>query len=211
MAKSWRRSSSAITSPTTSLEVRWAPRPTDNLDERRNYKTSDYINYLDGDVNSSIYYSEGEAAYDDGRIYRLATRPRPIARNFVHHQATLYRRTVFQEHGGFDATLRIMADYDFNLRLWKSRVRFRSLALRLAICGTGGLSDRGGWLGYREEWAGEKALRDPVEAISIRAIALGEGMFGELAGGFDELRIVHRSESLHRSVGALAADHADFA
>lgn len=38
---------------------------TDNLDERRNYKTADYINYLDGDVNSSIYYASGEDAYTD--------------------------------------------------------------------------------------------------------------------------------------------------
>lgn len=37
----------------------------DNLDERRNYKTSDYISYLDGDVNSSLYYLEGEEAYGD--------------------------------------------------------------------------------------------------------------------------------------------------
>lgn len=37
----------------------------DNLDERRNYKTADYINYLDGDVQSSIYYSSGEDAYSD--------------------------------------------------------------------------------------------------------------------------------------------------
>ncbi len=38
---------------------------TDNLDERRNYKTADYINYMDGDVNSSIYFNEGEGAYGD--------------------------------------------------------------------------------------------------------------------------------------------------
>ncbi|MCW3075749.1 MAG: gliding motility-associated lipoprotein GldJ, partial [Bacteroidetes bacterium] len=37
----------------------------DNLDERRNYKTADYINYMDGDVNSSIYYESGEDAYTD--------------------------------------------------------------------------------------------------------------------------------------------------
>ncbi len=37
----------------------------DNLDERRNYKTSDYISYLDGDVNSSLYYESGEDAYGD--------------------------------------------------------------------------------------------------------------------------------------------------
>ncbi len=38
---------------------------TDNLDERRNYKAADYISYMDGDVNSSIFYSEGEDAYTD--------------------------------------------------------------------------------------------------------------------------------------------------
>jgi gliding motility-associated lipoprotein GldJ len=37
---------------------------TDNLDERRNYKTADYINYMDGDVMSSLYYDQGEDAYE---------------------------------------------------------------------------------------------------------------------------------------------------
>lgn len=37
----------------------------DNLDERRNYKSADYIGNLDGDVNSSIYFSEGEDAYSN--------------------------------------------------------------------------------------------------------------------------------------------------
>ena len=30
----------------------------DNLDERRNYKMADYINYMDGDLMSSIYYKD---------------------------------------------------------------------------------------------------------------------------------------------------------
>ena len=47
----WREVSSAVS--------------TDNLDERRNYKMADYINYMDGDVNSSIYYQEGDDAYTD--------------------------------------------------------------------------------------------------------------------------------------------------
>ncbi|HWY38059.1 MAG TPA: SUMF1/EgtB/PvdO family nonheme iron enzyme [Bacteroidia bacterium] len=40
-------------------------KPEDKLDERRNYKTADYRDYLDGDVNSSLYYSSGEDAYTD--------------------------------------------------------------------------------------------------------------------------------------------------
>ena len=94
----------------------------------------------------------GEAAYDDGRIYRMRSNVNPLARNFVHHQATLYRRSLFTENGNFDVSLAVMADYEFNVRLWKNRVRFKPIPLRLAACGTGGVSDRGGWRGYREEF-----------------------------------------------------------
>lgn len=39
--------------------------PSDNLDERRNYKYADNISVLDGDVESSIYFAEGEQAKQD--------------------------------------------------------------------------------------------------------------------------------------------------
>ena len=95
----------------------------------------------------------GEAAYDDGRLYKLRSHVNPVARNFVHHQAAFYRRSLFAENGGFDVSLAIMADYDFNLRLWKNRVRFKPLPLRIAACGVRGLSDAGRWRGYGEEIA----------------------------------------------------------
>ena len=93
----------------------------------------------------------GEIAYDDGRIYRLRSRWNPAARNFLHHQSALYRRSLFEENGPFDASLRIMADYDFNLRLWKGRVRFKPIPLRIAACTAGGLSDSATWPVYREQ------------------------------------------------------------
>ncbi len=93
----------------------------------------------------------GEAAYDDGRIYKLHSRVNPLARNFVHHQSAFYRRSLFAENGPFDTSLAIMADYEFNVRLWKNRVRFKPLPLRIAACGIAGASDAGRWRGYREE------------------------------------------------------------
>ena len=93
----------------------------------------------------------GEIAYDDGRIYRLEKTPNPPARNFVHHQGAFYRRELFAAQGPFDPSLTIMADYDLNVRLWKNRVTFCALPLRIATCGAGGLSDSGRWRGYREE------------------------------------------------------------
>lgn len=95
----------------------------------------------------------GEAAYNDGRIYKLHSQVNPIVRNFVHHQAAFYRRTLFEDHGRFDTSLGVMADYDFNVRVWKGRVRFKPIPLRIAACGTGGVSDSGRWRVYREEIA----------------------------------------------------------
>lgn len=95
----------------------------------------------------------GEAQYDDGRIYALAKTINPLARNFVHHQATFYRRSLFEQLGGFDPSLAVMGDYDFNLRLWKTGMRFKPISLRIAECTSNGLSDSGRWQGYREEIA----------------------------------------------------------
>jgi len=95
----------------------------------------------------------GQAAYDDGRIYQLRSQVNPRARNFIHHQAAFYRRSLFAENGSFDTSLQVMGDYDFNIRLWKGRVRFKPIPLRIAACTAGGLSDAGHWQGYREEIA----------------------------------------------------------
>lgn len=93
----------------------------------------------------------GGSTYSDGRIYQFAERLRPVARNSLHHQAAFYRRSLFAEHGSYDATLRIMADYDLNARLLSARVPFKPIPLRISACQAGGLSDSGAWGGYREE------------------------------------------------------------
>lgn len=93
----------------------------------------------------------GEATYDDGRVYRLGAPGSAVQRNFVHHQAAIYRRSLFAQHGGFDATLPTRADYDFNLRLLQAGIAFQTIPARIAVCGSGGLSDNGRWNGYREE------------------------------------------------------------
>jgi glycosyltransferase involved in cell wall biosynthesis len=93
----------------------------------------------------------GEAVYDDGRIYRLAGPTDAVRRNFVHHQAACYRRALFAAHGGFATGLKIMADYEFNLRLLQAGVSFEPAPVRVADCSSGGLSDAGGWTGYAEE------------------------------------------------------------
>lgn len=101
--------------------------------------------------SASSDIAAGEAAYTDGRIYRLKNPPNPIARNFLHHQATFYRHALFARLGAFDANLAVMGDYDFNVRALKAGASIAPLALRVSVCGTRGLSDAGHWRGYREE------------------------------------------------------------
>jgi len=93
----------------------------------------------------------GEATYDDGRAYPPAPPAAAVRRNFVHHQAAFYRRAILTPAGGFDAGLRVMGDYDLNLRLLRSGTAFVSVPVWIAECGGGGLSDAGAWTGYREE------------------------------------------------------------
>lgn len=114
----------------------------------------------------------GEAAFDDGRIYKMRSRVNPLARNFVHHQATFYRRSLFIENGPFDASLAIMADYEFNLRLWKNRVRFKPIPLRIAACGVAGLSDSGRWRGYREEITVRHRYFPPIRCLFWDALSV---------------------------------------
>jgi hypothetical protein len=44
----------------------------ENLD-RRNYRKADYIDYKDGDFNSSIYYADADKEQDKNRMYEWGT------------------------------------------------------------------------------------------------------------------------------------------
>lgn len=73
----------------------------------------------------------GEAACNDGHLAKLTSHPNPLRGPFVPPSATFYRRSLFEENGEFDATLPQLAVYDFTLRLWKSRIRFKPIPLRV--------------------------------------------------------------------------------
>lgn len=76
----------------------------------------------------------GEAATDDGRIMKLHSRVNAVAGDFVPSAGVFYRRSIFSESGEFDATLSRMAAYDLHVRLWKSRVRFKPIPIRVTAC-----------------------------------------------------------------------------
>ena len=93
-----------------------------------------------------------EARFDDGRRYPAASPTAAIRRNFLHHQSTFYRRRLLAGRP-FDSTLRIMADYDLNLRLLQAGAALETQNVFVAHCASGGASDGGAWAVYREEIA----------------------------------------------------------
>lgn len=90
----------------------------------------------------------GEMAHDSGRIVKLRSHVNPLARDFVPRAATFYRRSLFAENGDFENSLVTMAAYELNLRLWKNRVRFKPIPLRIAATPAGPAFD---WPACREE------------------------------------------------------------
>lgn len=125
----------------------------------------------------------GEAAFDDGRIERLRSNANPIARNFVPRPAAFYRRTLFEENGGFDPSLTVMADYEFNVRLWKGRVRFKPIPVRVAACGVGGPPVVSPWQEFREEIAVRHRYFSAARALPWDALTLLRYVRSRLAGG----------------------------
>lgn len=93
----------------------------------------------------------GESAADDGRIQKLHSHVNAAAQDFAPRSATFYRHSLFSENGGFDASLRWMGEYDFHVRLWKGRVRFKPIPLRIAARAAD--SEDFGWSACREEIA----------------------------------------------------------
>ncbi|PAW80690.1 MAG: hypothetical protein B9S27_05630 [Opitutia bacterium Tous-C8FEB] len=94
----------------------------------------------------------GETASDSGELRRLPARVNALAGEFAPPAGTFYRRSLFAENGSFETDLLTAADYEFQLRLWKGRVRFKPLPIRVAACGAHRPAS-GAWPSWREEVA----------------------------------------------------------
>jgi GT2 family glycosyltransferase len=72
-----------------------------------------------------------EVAYNTGEIAKLRSRVNPLRGEFLPAAATFYRRTLFAENGELDPALDHQERYELHARLWKHRVRFKPVPLRI--------------------------------------------------------------------------------
>jgi hypothetical protein len=71
-------------------------------------------------------------------------------KNALHHQSLFYRKELFAIQK-YSLKYKILADYAFNLNLYKKRIKIKIVNEIIAICGTKGLSKEYNWNLYKEE------------------------------------------------------------
>ncbi len=88
-------------------------------------------------VYGDIFIEEKE----DIRIYPSEIGLKFFKRNMLPHQATFYRRSLFENFGYYDETYRIAGDYEFNTRIFKLlNPSCYYINLPLAVFTSGGIS-----------------------------------------------------------------------
>lgn len=70
--------------------------------------------------------------------------------NGLHHQGTFYARALFKNRD-YNLNYKTLADYHFNLKLFKDNIRCNILNLIIAECNSDGVSKTGDWEIYKEE------------------------------------------------------------
>lgn len=100
---------------------------------------------LYGDVENTSRISGGvpavhHSAFDNGLYWR----------NRLHQQGAFYRRDLFEKFR-FNASYKILADYDFHLMLYAKGISTESLGITVATCEAQGLSKNFSWDLYSEE------------------------------------------------------------
>ncbi|MDG1529046.1 MAG: glycosyltransferase family 2 protein [Polaribacter sp.] len=71
-------------------------------------------------------------------------------KNTIHHQATFYKRGLFLKNQ-FNTDYKVLADYEFNLQLFKNKKKAKMIPEIIALCSTKGISKNYNWSLYKEE------------------------------------------------------------
>lgn len=92
-------------------------------------------------------------------------------RNTIHHQGVVYNRRVFATRM-YDASYKILADYDLNLSLWHSGCRMTTADFIFARHMPDGLSGQPNIINYREEIAiRNKYLTNPFLCCLLAGVS----------------------------------------
>ena len=81
----------------------------------------------------------GDIMYHNRGIVKSRFNPFTLLHNTIHHQGAFYNARLFRDWR-YDAGIRLIADYELNLRIYLERMKYRHIDAVIAICDEGGQS-----------------------------------------------------------------------
>lgn len=81
----------------------------------------------------------GDVIFNNGRRVPSFFSPRILLQNTVHHQGAFYEKSLFTNFR-YNTQLRILADYELNLKIYCKRLPTRKMPFVIACCVEGGAS-----------------------------------------------------------------------
>lgn len=107
------------------------------------YVLSEYIQSLSDRLHANPGFKPvmifGDVIYSNGRRFRSALDFRILLHNTIHHQGSLYHRSLFASFR-YDTNFRALADYELNLRVYLKKYPSLSVDKSLSFCRFGGVS-----------------------------------------------------------------------
>lgn len=128
--------------------------------------SDDYF-YQDSSLGDAVAYLESETEILFCGIIFGAKKIRRVPRGLdwrmyfksgVLHQGCLCRRTLFEEYGAFDTTIKIAMDYDFFLRLYLLSVTWKQSPVTLTRMRDTGISSRKDWPSLLQRFSDEREV-----------------------------------------------------
>jgi putative colanic acid biosynthesis glycosyltransferase len=130
----------------------WASEPDDGIYDAMNkgltVAMGDWVFFLGSDdvfynnrtisdaavfLNPAMSLVFGNIVYNDGKIVRSRFNFFSLLHNTVHHQSAFYNASLFK-NWRFDSELRLIADYELNLKIYLEKLQYRHIDNIISIC-----------------------------------------------------------------------------
>jgi len=115
-----------------------------NADDR--FISDDVLSRVAAEIGEGYDIVYGNLVYEDGEKHTDFIPPDTLSRKYLRYncvtqQAIFYNRDIFDEVGLFDESYKIVADYQWLIRAYKSKkVIFKHIGVPVAYFGVGGLT-----------------------------------------------------------------------
>lgn len=93
----------------------------------------------------------GNIRYESDKVFESTFNWKMYLKNSLHHQAAFYSSDLFKKVGLFDINFKILADYDFNLKVLALNIQSEKVLFYISICSDYGISDTPNLINYHEE------------------------------------------------------------